>query len=158
MFRLVVTVLGAAALWIFFVADVKPEEMIVGAICTLLTVAFTVYLASQGSLQIRLRFGDVIQIWRLPGYVITDAWEIVTILAMDILHQVPAESLFRAAPFEANHEEPVAFARRILAVAYTTATPSFVVIGIDLRTHRILFHQLRKSDVPIMTQRLGAQA
>jgi|SRR5665213_77346 len=158
MLKLLVTLLGSAALWILFVAGVKPQEMIVGCICTLLTLAFTCSIALHSSLEIRLRFSDMIQIWRFPEYMVTGVWEILSVLVLDILHISPAESLFRAAPFEENEDTPVAIARRVLAVAYTTATPNFIIVGIDMKTRWMLFHQLKKSDVLTMTRRLGAKA
>lgn len=158
MLNLVVMVVGSAALWILFVAGIKPEEMIVGAVCILLTAAFTGYLAGQSSPTMKLRLTDVMQIWRVPGLLVIDAWAILCVLILDILQLSPAASLFRSAPFERNEKSPIAVARRILAVAYTTATPNLIILGIDASTSQMLFHQLKKSDVPTMTRRLGAQA
>jgi hypothetical protein len=157
MLKLLMAVFGSAALWILFVAGTKPEEMIVGCACTLLTVAFSAYVAKTTSLEIRLRFGDVIQMWRIPKSLITGTWEILAVLIPDVLHIRPAESLFRAAPFESD-STAVWAARRVLAVAYTTATPNFIVIGIDPATKLMVFHQLRRSDVLTLTRRLGVQA
>ncbi len=158
MLRLLFTVLGSAAGWILFVSGVKPEEMIVGGICTALTVWFVYYIAKHDCPDIRLRFADWIQIWRLPAYLISGSWEILSVLVTDVLHLAPAESLFRAAPFERSPDEPLDVARRVLAIAYTTATPNFIIIGIDVTTRQMLFHQLKKSDVLPMTRNLGAEA
>lgn len=157
MLKLLAAVFGSVALWILFVASTRPEEMIVGCFCTLLTIAFSVYVARTTHIEIRLRFTDVIQIWRIPIYLITGAWEIVAALFKDVLHIATAESLFRAAPFE-NDSTPEGNGRRVLAVAYTTATPNSIVVGIDPKTHWILFHQLKRTDVHTMTRRLGARA
>ncbi len=157
MLRIAFMLLGGAGLWILFVAGVKPEEMIVGAICVLLTSAFTWYIGCRITVDIRFRIEDLVQIWRMPAYLITGTWEILSVLALDIFSIPPAESLFRAAPFEQN-EGPIAVSRRVLAVTYTTATPNFIVVGIDCETYRMLFHQLKRSDVLTMTRRLGAQA
>ena len=158
MLRLPITVLASAAVWILLVAGVKPEEMIVGGICVLLTVWFVYYVAKHECPRFRLRFRDWIQIWRLPAYLISGSWEVLSVLVMDLLHLAPAQSLFRSAPFECNPDEPVDVARRVLAIAYTTATPNFIIIGIDVPGRQMLFHQLKKSEVLPMTRRLGAQA
>ncbi len=158
MLGLALSLLGSAGLWILFVAGVKPEEMIVGAICTPLTIIFSWYVANQCSMKIRLRTVDIVQALRIPWYVVTGSWEILSVLAKDILHIAPAESLFRAAPYGEDSEDPAVIGRRVLAITYTTATPNFIIVGIDLKTRRMLFHQLKKGDVLIMTRRLGAQA
>ena len=157
MLRLLLTLSGTAFLWILFVAGVKPEEMIVGGICTLLTVIFTCYVAKHSSLEVRLRFSDIVQAWRIPGYLVTGTWEILTVLAMEIFHLAPAGSFFRAAPFE-DIATPIGVGRRVLAVAYTTATPNSIIVGIDPKTHQMLFHQVKRSAVRTMTRRLGARA
>ena len=149
--------LSGGGLWILFVAGVKAEEMIVGAICLALTMAFIWYLGRHLPLNVRFRAVDVFQIWRMPEYLITGTWEILSVLVLDILRVHPAESLFRAARFE-NNEGPIAAGRRVLAVTYTTATPNFIVVGIDCEQHRMLFQQLRKSDVHTMTKKLGAKS
>lgn len=157
MLRLLGTLLGSAAFWVLFVSDVKPEDMIVGAVCTLLTVVFSYYITRNSSVAIDLRLTDVVQMWRMPAYLMTGSWEIVKVLFMDLFRVAPAESLFRAAPFE-NLETALGNARRVLAVAYTTATPNFIVVGIDTKTGGMLFHQLSKSEVLTMTRKLGAHA
>lgn len=158
MLRLLVSLLGLAGLWILFVAGIKPEEMIVGAICMPLTIVFSWYVANQCSMKIRLRTMDVLQAWYIPWYVVTGAWEIISVLVKDVLHIAPAESLFRATPYREDSEDPAVIGRRVLAVTYTTATPNFIIVGIDLKTRRMLFHQIKKSGVRTMTRRLGAQA
>lgn len=156
MLKLLTAVFGSAALWILFGASTRPEEMIVGCACTLLTVAFSAYVARTTHIEICLRLADVIQVWRIPIYLITGAWEIVAVLFKDVLHIAPAESLYRAIPFEKD-STPVGTGRRVLAVAYTTATPNSIVVGIDPKTHWMLFHQLKRTDVHTMTRRLGAR-
>ncbi|MGC1782432.1 MAG: hypothetical protein WA708_07940 [Acidobacteriaceae bacterium] len=158
MLKLLATIAGSMGVWILFVAGVKPEEMIVGVICVLLTVAFSWYIVEECSIQVRLRWIDMVQIVYVPGYLIAGMCQIVSVLALDILRIRPSESLFRAAPFEKGGPVAVATARRVLAVVYTTATPNFIILGIDPKTHWMLFYQLRKSDIPVMTRHLGARA
>lgn len=157
MLRFLTAIFGSAALWILFVAGTKPEEMIVGCACTLLTVAFSAYVARTTPIKIYFRFADVIQVWHIPAYLITGSCAIVAALFTDIFHITPAESLFRATPFE-NDSTPVGNARRVLAVAYTTATPNSIVVGIDPKTQWMLFHQLKRTEVHTMTRQLGAGA
>jgi multisubunit Na+/H+ antiporter MnhE subunit len=156
--RLVLTINGCAALWILFVAGTKRDEMIVGAICMFLTVWFISYVAQRECPHVQFRFRDVARGWRIPGYLVTGTWEIFLVLIKDVLHLAPAESLYRSSCFRLNDDSPATTARRVLAISYTTATPNFIVVGIDLETKQMLFHQISKSGVLAMTQRLGAQA
>ena len=158
MTRLVRALLGSAALWILFVAGVKPQEMIVGAICISLTIAFSWYVAGQCSVEVRLRWTDVAQIRAVPWCILRDTGTILYVLAKDVLRVAPAESLYFAVPYTEISHKPAAIGERVLAVLYTTATPNSIVIGIDLKTRQMLFHQLKKSDIPTMTRHLGAQA
>ena len=39
-------------------------------------------------------------------------------------------------------------ARRALAIAYTTITPNFVVVGIDKERAQLVYHQIKQSPIP----------
>jgi hypothetical protein len=46
----------------------------------------------------------------------------------------------------------------VLAVAYTTMSPNFIVLGINTKEKGLVFHQIERSGVPKMTKNLGAIA
>lgn len=156
--RIAFTSAGCAALWILFVAGVKRDEMIVGAICMVLTIWFIAYVATHECPEVRFRFRDVAQGWRIPWYLVAGAGEIFLVLMKDVLHLAPAECIYRSVPFRAGGDPPATSARRVLAVSYSTATPNFIVVGIDLKSSQMLFHQIKRSPVHEMTRRLGALA
>lgn len=99
-----------------------------------------------------------LQIWRFPKYAVTGTWEILTVLARQLFARHPAASLVYTVPFEACGEDDASSTKRALAVSYTTMTPNFVVIGVDQDRCLMLYHQVKKSDVPEMTRKLGARA
>jgi multisubunit Na+/H+ antiporter MnhE subunit len=99
----------------------------------------------------------VAQAWRLPKYVVVGTWEIVAVLARQLFLRKPAESLFYSVPFDTGGDDDEASFRRALSIAYTTATPNFVVIGIDRDHRRLVYHQIQLSEIPEMTKRLGAK-
>ncbi len=81
------------------------------------------------------------------------------VAAKDLLGIKGARSLFRIVPFDAGKKDnPRAVARRVLAVVYTTMTPSTIVLGVNSNDHKMLLHQLEPSPVPKMTKYLGAQS
>jgi hypothetical protein len=60
-------------------------------------------------------------------------------------------------PFEAGGDDEASAFRRALAIAWTTATPNFVIVGVDRRRGLLVYHQVRKSGIPEMTKKLGAR-
>jgi hypothetical protein len=59
--------------------------------------------------------------------------------------------------FKTSKSDRRLIARRVFATFYTTMAPNFIVIGIDYRQSRMLFHQLERTSVSMMTKDLGAQ-
>lgn len=150
-------VLLMAIEWIVLVAGTQPHEMIVGAASVSLSAMFLIVVHGSNSLRLEFRWIDVINCWRIPWYVVSGVYEILLILFKDLFKIHKADSFYRVSGFETSKCDPVMSARRVLAIAYTTVAPNFIVIGIDYEQGRMLFHQLERSSVPKMTQSLGAQ-
>lgn len=153
---LALSVIVMAAEWILLVAGVKRDEMIAGAVSVLAAGLFLqlVYRAENQKLDIRLK--DLATCWRLPWYILNDAWVVTLILIKDLLGIRRASSFYRVCGFKTSKTDPLLTARRVLATAFTTVTPNSIVIGIDYEQSRMLFHQLQRSSVSKMTQELGA--
>jgi hypothetical protein len=146
-----------ALLWILFVGGTRRNEMIVGAGVLLLSGAFLFLLAYKEPLSLQLRWTDLATCWRIPWYIVSGVYEIVVILMKDLFGVKRADSFYRVSGFKTGKHDPRLIARRVLATAYTTTAPNFIVIGIDYAQSRMLFHQLERSSVPKMTKELGAQ-
>ncbi len=153
---LALSVLVMAAEWILLVAGTRRDEMIVGALCVIAAALFLqlVYRAEDQKLDIRLK--DLAACWRIPWYILTGSWEITFILIKDLLGIKRASSFYRVSGFKTGKYDPLLAARRVLAIAFTTTAPNFIIIGIDYEQSRMLFHQLQRSSIPKMTQELGA--
>ena len=82
--------------------------------------------------------------------------EITLALLRDLAGQ-RAESIFRVCGFKTAKSDPRLVTRRALATAYTSVAPNFIVIGVDWHQSRMLFHQIQRSTVPLMTKELGAE-
>lgn len=153
--------IGVAALafgaWTAFVGDSSPQELIFGGVCAVFTAAVSLLTWSAMGLSVRARASDVLQIWRVPWRLVSDAGSIVLALFRDLFGVERAGSYFRAVRFERAHG-PRATMRRVLAIGYTTITPNFIAVGIDRKRGWMLFHQLRRGAVPEEAKRLGAQA
>jgi multisubunit Na+/H+ antiporter MnhE subunit len=147
----------ALVLWHVYVGKLQRNEILFGLACSAVA-AFAGHIVFEKHLApLRAQWRSVAQIWRMPKYLLVGGWEILAVLARQMLLRQPAESLFYSVPFDDGGDDDESAFRRALAVAYTTATPNFVVIGIDREHRRLIYHQIRKSDVPEMTRRLGAR-
>jgi hypothetical protein len=146
-----------ALAWILFVGGTHRNEMFVGAGVLVLAVLFSYQVWRIESIHADFRAADIAQGWRIPWYILSKDFEIIVILMEDLLGIRRAGSFYRVSGFKTSKSDPQLVARRVLATFYTTLAPNFIVIGIDFRQSRMLFHQLKRSGVSQMTKALGAQ-
>lgn len=154
---LVFAVMLAPALWASLVWTSNPHEHAVGLLFETATLVFMLALCHSTATNLTIRLRDLAQCWRVPWYILSKDWEITVLLVKDILHLGRAQSLFRVCGFDSSTHDPVRVARTVMAVAFTTAAPNFIVLGIDPSQSRMLFHQIERGDVPQMTKALGAR-
>ena len=146
-----------AALWILFVGGTRRDEMIAGAGVFFLCGAFLYLVWRTETLRLEVRWADAAQGWRIPWYVVSKVYQIIVILMKDLFGVKRAGSFYRVSGFKTSKSDPRLIARRVFAIFYTTMAPNFIVIGIDYRQSRMLFHQLERTSVSMMTKELGAQ-
>ena len=152
------SILLAPALWIGFVATTNPHELLVGVFASVASVAFALFVCRASGTRLTLLPRDLAQSWRVPWYMLSGSVEITLVLLKDLLHLSPAKDLFRVCGFDASNHDPVRGARTVMAVAFTTTAPNFIVVDVDPAQSRMLFHQIERSSVPRMTQALGAKS
>ncbi len=150
--------LGASlGLYFCFAARVDAGEAAIGVVVAAIAATASHVVLSA----LAARFGGhgrwIAQAWRLPKYAVTGTAEIFGVLFRHLFTARKAESLLLEVPFDAGDDEDAAATRRALAAAYTTITPNFIVLGFDKDRGRMIFHQIRRSDIPEMTRRLGAR-
>lgn len=143
--------------WILLVAGVKSHEMIVGGLSVLAAAAMLKAVYRSNWLHLQIHFADVMAAWRIPWYIVSGVYEITVVFLKDLFAHKSAGSYFRVADFKTNERSPLLLARGILATLYTTTAPNFIIIGIDHKQERMLFHQIERSGVPKMTKELGAE-
>lgn len=146
----------AAGLWILFVAGVKLQEMLVGAAAVAGATIFLLRVLHWEPLHMQFRARDLLQAWRIPLDVASRVVEISWLAVLDFAGR-PVGSFYRYCGFRISRRDPVQMAQGVLATAYTTVAPNFIVIGIDPDQNHLMFHQLKRSSVPAITQELGAQ-
>ena len=144
--------------WLLFTGKFTRGELAVGAVCALLAavaseIAWGTHLTAFGADPRALA-----QAYYLPGLMVADAVQVFKVLFRHLFTRRKAQSLMLVVGFDGGApDDPNDAARRALAIGYTTMTPSNVVIGIDEKKGRMLYHQLEKSDLPQMTRKLGAR-
>jgi len=142
--------------WYLFVGRLGTDELW-GAIPGSALAALATYVVLEQRI-IWFRDGkDLLQAWRLPGYMVTGTWEIFQVLFAQLFAGKPAPSLLLQVPYEDVGDNPREAARRALAVTYTTSTPNFIVLGIDREKAMLVFHQIKRGPVLEVTKRLGAK-
>jgi hypothetical protein len=144
--------------WILLVAGIHIDEMIVGAASVLASGAFLLVAHRTSTLHTDFRLADMAKGWSIPWEVIRDMFVITVVLFKDLLGVEKAKSLFLVAGFRTAKKDPVLVARRVLAIAYTSASPNTIILGIDYTCGRMLFHQLKRAPLPKMTEDLGGKS
>ncbi len=152
---LLFAIVALAALWVVFVAGFQPNEMLVGAGSVAASVAFLslMWRAQQDHVLFRAR--DVAQVWRVPGQVAGDAFAILRLLWQDLAGGSRPPSTYEVYRFDAAPPCPEVVGRELLAVAYLTASPNSIVLGVDERLRMLMVHQLASGPTPELARRLG---
>lgn len=145
--------------WLLFVGTFNQWELLVGAGVALIgALAICVVEMAEDS-HFRPRAQDLAQIVFVPWLLLQGTYEILMVSLRDLLGGRKAISAFRVAQFQAGEVcDPQDTGRRVLATAYTTMAPNFIVFGINTPERQLLFHQIERSGVPKMTKNLGAVA
>ncbi len=145
--------------WMIFVGTFDEQEMLIGMAVSVVSAVAICVVEYANEAHFRPRLRDVAQVVFVPWLFLQGTYEILLVSVRDLLGGKKAESDFRLAEFDSGDtQDPHDTGRRVLAVGYTTMAPNFIVLGINSRERRMLFHQIEKSPVPRMTKNLGAEA
>ena len=144
--------------WLLLVEKFEPAELVAGAICALIAAVASELAYGTHLNKFTGNLPALVQAHHLPWLMMTGTVEIFAVLFRHLFTRRKAQSLMLACDFDAGAtDDPNDAMRRALAIGYTTMTPNFIVIGIDQKKGRMLYHQIARSDVPKMTQKLGAR-
>ena len=145
-------------LWVLFIGTWAAHELLVGLVLVAAATAFGCFVGRSSKLEATFRWVDVKQAWRVPWYAVADSWAITEVLLRDVLGGQRAEGAYRVCGYAGSDRDPVKVGREVLATAYSTATPNSIVIGIDTAQNRMLFHQIKRTEMTEMGRELGAKA
>ena len=151
------TWLAHVGLYLAFAADVGVREAVAAVAVATAATAAVVTMARAGGVRFRFHLRDLVQVWRLPWYIVTGTAQVLLGLWQQLAGG-GADSRLATVPFDTgNPVDPAAAGRRALAVTYTTATPNCIVLGLVEDQGRMLYHQILPGPLPTMTRRLGAR-
>ena len=146
------------AMWVLFVGTGAAHELLVGLVMAAAAMAFGCFVGRSSKLELTFRWADVKQAWRMPWYAVVDSWAITEVLLRDVFGGQRAEGVYRVCGYAGSDRDPVKVGREVLVTAYSTATPNSIVIGIDTAQNRMLFHQMKRTEMTDMGRDLGAKA
>lgn len=146
-------------LWLVFVGTVSRWELLVGAGVSVLGGSAVAVVEHADDAHFQPRPPDLLQAVYIPWLLIQGTYEILWVSIRDLLGGRKAVSASRIVRFEAGELCDVHdTGRRVLAVAYTTMAPNFIILGVNTNKKNLVFHQIERSGVPKMTKNLGAIA
>lgn len=151
-----VSVVLAFLAWLALAGTLSQQELYLGAACAVFSVALSACVLKRMDIPACVNFLDLLRIWRVPWYLVSDSWSILRALGEDLSGTSRAGSHFRAVAFKSGKSSR-GFFRGALAVIYTTLTPNIIVIGIDEEHALMIFHQIERTAVPELTKQLGAR-
>jgi multisubunit Na+/H+ antiporter MnhE subunit len=135
--------LGWAALfvaWLLLAATYSVAEAIAAAVAASLILLFLVRVGRERLVVVRLRPRWLLRLVKLPWQVAQD----LAILARRLCAP-RRRGVFRALPFDAAGDDPVAVGRRALLTAAASLGPNTYVVAWDEERALVLVHQLERS-------------
>lgn len=144
-------------LWLIFAADLDWREALIGFVAAGIACFATMLVAHEEKAGYKFRLNWVLEIIWVPWCVLDGTYQVLRGLANQLFTRRGADSFLGAVRFTVGGHTERAAGRRALAVTFTTATPNFVIIGIDHKQRLMLYHQVLRGKVLKLTQNLGAR-
>lgn len=143
------------ALWMAFVSNPHPSEMIAGIFAALLAAVGDAVVKTRKLVQFFPKLSWVALIFLEPWYALEGTWEIFLALVKHIMGK-PSEAELKPVRFDPGGDDDASQARRALAITYFSIPPNFIVLDIDKDQRRALVHQVSPTGVPLIAKKLGA--
>jgi hypothetical protein len=141
-----VAILGCfALLWLILVGNAHPQESFVGALSVAATAWFALFARRAQRRRFDYSLRDLLQVRRVPWNVLTDAWRVTGVLLHDLFAGQVASSSYFVLPFKLSQSHAGLDGREVLAVAYATASPNSIVLGVRRGDGKILLHLLEEA-------------
>jgi hypothetical protein len=143
------------ALWMAFVSNPHPSEMIVGIIVAVIAAVADGIVKSRKLVSFFPHISWIALIFLEPWYALEGSWQIFLALLKHLLGK-QSEAELKPVRFDPGGDDDASEARRALAITYFSIPPNFIVLGIDIGQRRALVHQVSPTGVPLIAKKLGA--
>lgn len=144
------------ALWLIFANNAGFREMIAGgAAATLATWFVRMFVLRTGDC-FQVRFRHAVQLVHVPAVLVSGTLTVFALIARRLRGAAVRDEI-AIVPFRAPGSSPDEKARRALAIAFFTATPNALVLGILPEENILFFHRLEAEPVPRFLEVFGAQ-
>jgi multisubunit Na+/H+ antiporter MnhE subunit len=145
--------IGFLALWLLFVYQVTPRELLAAAMAAALSVLSGLVVFRIIPACFAPRFRWMAQIYRLPAMIAGDLWLLFKCLIREMLRR-PLPSTFVMAQFSTNLDTCRAAAQRALAILFVSTSPNSIVLEIDTEKSQLFYHQVEPARVPELVNRV----
>lgn len=153
--------LGLWITWMLFISKWDPYEAELGCLAATFAI-IAIWLVKSKSLNpLSYHLQWFLEGVSIPKYVLLGTSEALKAMVLQMSRSNQTLSFLQFVPFEVGSGDFSSQIRMALAIIYTTSTPNFVILGIDYKLGetegKLIYHQLLKTSVPKMTQKLGAK-
>jgi hypothetical protein len=129
-------------LWLGFVVTFNWQEEIVGVIGAALGATAAEAVQAQGLVHLRIKLRWLAGLVRLPWHVVTQTWQVFSILARAAARGERVHGTFFCEAFPHRGDHPADEARRALFKIEASIAPNTYVVGYDEESGSMLLHEL----------------
>ena len=148
--RLAVGTAATFGLWLLFVDRTSGHELLTGLGAAILAATGLELVRGEEHPRFWPHARWFAELWRVPK----DIVEGCAVLVMCLFTE--KRGILRQTRFEPGGEDRHSAARRALAIAFGSISPSSIIIGIDRETGLMLVHLADHVPLPTVARRLGA--
>jgi hypothetical protein len=150
--------LSNLGLYLVFTADVGLREIFAGIVVAGLATAAAIVFSVASATRFDFRLRDLMQAWRLPWTLVSDAAKTLQALAMQLVGRRGVPSVLAAVAFDGGENKPgVDAGRCALAITYNSAAPNSILLGIVEVQGLMIYHQLIPGPLSPMIRDMGAK-
>lgn len=124
-------------LWLLLVGAYSKEELVAGALASVVAVGVGALVGRQGLFAYRLDYAWLARAWKLP-------WSLVREFALLVLALARGrpQGAFATLPFPVGGDDPLSKGRRALVGTLGTISPNAYVIDFDRERALVLLYEL----------------
>ena len=145
---------GLFIFWMLLVATLARTEVAAGVVAATIGTVASEVVRRQRMTTFRPRLRWLLRTWTLPWLVLRDFGVVSAALWRHLTGRKRLRGTFRAVPFPARGDDPVAASRRAAATVGGSLAPNAYVVGFAEDEDLVLVHELAPTHPPSETLRV----